>query len=141
MAEITLVHQDDNPGATPDFWYWEFNVLKEEQKYFVNLLDKQEAKINSEVDAAMVGESSVDEKDIRSDIEAKYAKDKQFMLNGLERCMREQEIMFKIMTKKYFIKNHAKYANLKQGRGFKMFDTFEDKMEKFLKEEAKSEQK
>jgi len=76
-----------------DFWEWELKLLKQEQQYFKNHLDKLQDQIEDEIEAAST--DALDEDELRSKSEKKFGKQKHFLLQSLRRAIIEEEIHLK----------------------------------------------
>ena len=61
-----------------DFWEWELKLLKQEQQYFKNHLDKLQDQIEDEIEAASTDALAEDE--LRAKSEKKFEKQKHFLL-------------------------------------------------------------
>ena len=84
-------------------WDWEYKILKQEQAHFKNHLNLLQAKIDAEIqDEIATGKSEAEAEHLA---EAKFKKDKEFMLLGLKRSLDEEEIHIKQQ-------GHSKYRNL-----------------------------
>ena len=76
-----------------DFWEWEHKLLKQEQQYFKDHLDKLQDQIENEIEAAST--DAPEDDSLRAKSEKKFQKQKTFLLQSLRRAIIEEEIHLK----------------------------------------------
>ena len=88
--EKEQLKKDKAELGKPSFWEWELKILRQEQVYFKQQLDRLQTKIEDEIDSALANlealqdsETSLDTTKIRKNVEQKYTKDKKYLMKSL----------------------------------------------------------
>ena len=75
------------------FWTWEHKILRQEQEYFKNLIENLDAQIQAEVESSISAATDANfNNQIKADIEAKFAKKRRFLEDGLKRAEFEETV-------------------------------------------------
>jgi hypothetical protein len=99
FEENEIQTQKDNLGLQT-YWQWEHKLLRQEQEYFQQHLQALEAQVSLELEelSSKQGSEAADDvftSQLRKEVEAKFAKKRQFLEAGLKRAQLEESVHVK----------------------------------------------
>ena len=119
--EKEQLKKDKAELGKPSYWEWELKILRQEQVYFKQQLDRLQTKIEDEIDSALANlealqdsETSLDTTKIRTNVEQKYAKDKKYLMKSLRQAIMDEEVHLHEGEDNRYLRLDEKYGRSEQ---------------------------